>query len=856
MSGSRVIDQPDDAPPARGAAADPSTMFWACNESDLLQALDSSRAGLSAREAEHRRFAGTGPPHLRRTQLILLLRQFATPITVILVLATIVSAAVGETVDAGIILAIVFASGLLSFSQEYSASRAMQTLLASVEVCVNVRRDGAEVTAPAREIVPGDVILLDIGDLIPGDCRLLRPEALMIDEAALTGESFPVEKSVGALPPETPLQRRTNCLFRGTHVVRGHAEALVVSVGEETEFGRIAARLERRAPPTGFERGVIAFGLLLLRVMSVLVGSIFVIDLVLARPFFESLLFSIALAVGLTPQLLPAIVSVSLSIGARRMARQQVIVKRLSALEDFGGMDVLCTDKTGTLTTGTVRLEGALAFDGTPSDEVLRAACLNAFHHAGFPNPIDDAILQNAPSAFQTGHRIADVPYDFSRRRMSVLVDDDGIRLITKGAFEDVLAVCSTTLAPDGRTVPLEEQQSPARDLFSSLSAGGLRVLGVATKSMPAREPSPADESNMTLLGLLAFADPLKPNVDAALRELARLDISLRVITGDNRLAAAHVARAVGLRDDTIVTGIDVDRLRDEELWPAVRGVDVFAEIDPIQKERIVRAYRLAGHTVGFLGDGINDAPSLHTADVGISVDTAADVAKQSAAIVLLEKDLNVLIGGVKLGRETFANTSKYIFVTTSASFGNMASMAFAALFLPFLPLLPAQVLLLNFLSDFPATTIATDAVDAEQVLRPGVWDMRFIRDFMIVFGLTSSAFDLLTFAVLRLHFHASAELFRSAWFIESVATELAVMLILRTRRPAWRSRPGLLLAVSSAAMAAATLVLVLSPAGGRLGFVTPTVGVFAALAALTAAYVVATEVLKPPFYARFAPRT
>jgi Mg2+-importing ATPase len=814
--------------------------------------LDSSLDGLSTEDANRRRPRRRQVTHRRRTQLILLLRQFATPITLILVLATLLSASLGETIDAVIILAIVLASGLLSFWQEYNASRAMEDLLASVEVKVKVRRDGHPTAMPGSDVVPGDVVLLDTGDLIPGDCRLIETRELLVDEAPLTGESYPAEKSPGVLPVETPVERRTNCLFRGTHVVRGSAVAIVAHVGPETEFGRIAAHLEQRVPPTGFERGVTAFGLLLLRVMAVLVGLIFVFNILLGRPFLETLLFSIALAVGLTPQLLPAIVSISLSIGARQMAREKVIVKRLSAIEDFGGMDVLCTDKTGTLTVGTVRLAGALSVDATESDVVLRWAYLNAYHHTGYANPIDDAILATRQIDISSTRRLGEIPYDFTRRRMSVLVDDGGPRLATKGAFENVLAVCDSSLRPDATVVPIAEEDAEIRARYRELSADGLRVLAVATKQMDARtELSPADESQMTFLGFLTFFDPPKPDVSRALQELAGLGISLRMITGDNPLVAAHVAKAVGLRHEPILTGVELDQMNDDQVADSLPGVEVFAEINPVQKERIVRAFRHRGHTVGFLGDGINDAPPLHAADVGISVDTATSVAKESAAIVLLEKDLHVLISGVKLGRQTFTNTCKYIFVNTSASFGNMASMAAATLFLPYLPLLAFQVLLLNFLSDFPAMTIATDHVDEEQMRHPGIWDMRFIRDFMIVFGLISSAFDFLTFGVLRLGFGASAELFRSAWFLESVATELAVMLVLRTRRPCWRSRPGQLLFASSLAMAAVSLILVLSPVGHPLGFARPSLAVLGALVAITAGYVAVTELAKPLFYRR-----
>jgi len=826
--------------------------YWSCPADQVLSALDTDLTGLSSAEAHSRqRGRGEKAPHHGRTDLVLLLRQFSNPTTLILIFATLVSAVLGEVTDAAIIMAIVVASGLLSFWQEYGASRAVEALLASVQVTVEVWRDGARTFVPSGEIVPGDVVVLDTGDLIPGDSLLLESDQLLVDEAPLTGESYPVEKLPSVLPPEAPVSRRGNCLFLGTHVVRGRATAVIVQTGVATELGRIARSLERRPPATRFERGLTEFGRLLLWVMMVLVGLIFAANVLLARPLMESFLFSVALAVGLTPQLLPAIVSVSLSVGARRMARAQVIVKRLSAIEDLGGMDVLCTDKTGTLTEGEVRLAGALDLSGHASAPVLEAAYLNAFHHTGFTNPIDDAILEAGHVDVSGTRRLGEIPYDFQRKRLSVLVEQVGsCCLITKGAVEDVLRACSQARLTDGTVVPLGRVDGDIRQRFALLSNQGYRVLGVARKLLAAAaHPSPADEAEMTFLGFLTFLDPPKPGIARTLRELAALGISLRMITGDNHLAAGHTARAVGLDVGRILSGDELRTMSDDDLAHVVGDVTVFAEIDPVQKERIVRAFARAGHDVGFLGDGINDAPALHASDVGISVDTAADVARDAASVVLLEKDLDVLMDGVSLGRQTFANTLKYVFVTTSANFGNMASMAVATLLLPYLPLLPLQILLINFLTDLPGTTISTDEVDPEQVQRPGVWDIRFIRDFMVTFGLVSSAFDFLTFAVLHLGLDAGEEVFRSGWFLESVATELVVMLVLRTRRPWFRSRPSTLLLGSSLVVAVVTLIIPYAPIAAALGFTALPVTALMALAGITVGYVLATEAAKRRFY-------
>jgi Mg2+-importing ATPase len=603
------------------------------------------------------------------------------------------------------------------------------------------------------------------------------------------------------------------------------------------------------------------FGYLLVRVMLVLVAAIFVVNVILARPLIDSALFSLALAVGLTPQLLPAIVIISLSQGARLMARERVIVKRLDAIEDFGAMTILCTDKTGTMTSGAVTLESALDFDGHPSDRVRRLAYLNAKLQTGFTNPIDAAIVAAAASG-QDGRRLAELPYDFKRRRLSVLVAGADLGggtpspnlMITKGALEDILAVCSTAPDAAGKLVEIAPLLASVRAHFSELSGQGYRVLGVATRELAGRDSlTPADESGMAFEGFLTFVDPPKQDAAATIADLAAIGISVRMITGDNRLVAAHIGHLVGLDAADVLTGDRIQALSDQELADQAARIAVFAEIDPTQKERIIRALRTTGSTVGYMGDGINDAPALHAADVGISVDTAVDVAKESAAIVLLDKDLGVLLQGVRQGRRTFANTMKYVFTTTSANFGNMLSMAGAAVLLPFLPLLPYQILLINFLTDLPATTIATDRVDPEQLDRPQSWNLGFVRSFMIVFGLVSSVFDFLTFGVLRLGFGADATVFRSGWFLESVATELLVLFVLRTRRPFFRSQPSRLLAAASLGILAVTLLVLYGPFGSVLGLEPLPPAILGALTVITFGYVAATEIAKRAFYRKNA---
>ncbi len=823
-------------------------IFWDGSEQALLHALGTSPAGLSGAAAAER-LAAIGPNVLHDTgrtgAFSLLPRQFANPIVLILIAATLVSLALGDFVDALIILMIVVASGLLGFWQEHAASRAVAALLARVAVAVEVRRAGQIVTIPIGQVVPGDLVVLNAGDVVPGDGRVLEAETLLIDEAALTGEAYPVEKVPGALPAETPLNRRTNAIFMGSHVVSGSGVAVMVHTGASTEFGRVAGALGGRTEPTGFERGITRFGYLLVRATLVLVAAIFVANLVLHRPIVESLLFSLALAVGLTPQLLPAIVSISLAAGARQMAREQVIVKRLVAIEDFGAMTVLCTDKTGTLTEGTITLAANLDAAGLPSERIARLAWLNARFQTGYTNPLDQAILLSQSLSPSHVERLDEAPYDFVRKRLSVLVRDAGVPvLITKGALEPLLSVCTDVLWSRD-VVPLGARRADIDAEFARLSAEGLRVLGVATRQMSATTCSIDDEHDMTFAGFLAFGDPPKTGAAAAIADLAALGIAVRMITGDNRLSAAHVASAVGLDPSRVLTGRELEALPDRQLVEMARTTQIFAEIEPAQKERLVHALRAGGDVVGYLGDGINDASAMHAANVGISVDTAVDVAKQSAAIVLLDKHLAVVVDGVRLGRQTFANTLKYINVTTSANFGNMLSMAGAAVFLPFLPMLPGQILLLNFLSDIPGMTISSDRVDAELLERPRGWDVPLIRTFMLVFGSISSLFDIATFVVLRRVFDAGPELFRSGWFVVSMLTELAALLVLRTRRPFFQSLPSRTLLVSSTIVAAVTLALPFSPLAPVLGLRSLPISILLALLSITAGYIVSTEVAK-----------
>jgi Mg2+-importing ATPase len=829
--------------------------FWSISASEILRQLDATAEGLGSDEVRQR-LARYGPNLLKarkRTNILaLLLSQFRSPIILILVFASCLSFFLRNHVDAVIILAIVLVSGLLGFWQERGAATAIEKLLSIVQIKVRVLRDGTPEEISVEEIVPGDIILLNAGDVIPGDCLIIESKDLFVDEAALTGETYPEDKMSGILPEETPLSQRTNTLFMSTHVVSGSAKAVVVRTGKETEFGKVSERVALRPPVTEFERGVRRFGYFLMEVTLLLVILIFAFNVYLARPVLDSFLFSLALAVGLTPQLLPAIISVNLAHGAKNMALKKVIVKRLASIENFGSMNVLCSDKTGTLTEGVVRLRSTLDVDGKDSEKVLFFAYINSFYETGFTNPIDEAVRSYRTFDLSEYKKLDEEPYDFVRKRLSVLVSKGDLHLmITKGALHNVLAACSTAELSGGEIVEIGRVREQIQRRFEELSSQGLRTMGVAYRDAgPASLISKDHETDMTFLGLLVLHDPVKPGIVQTIANLRRLGISLKVITGDNHLVAAHLSNQVGLSGARILTGSDLRRMSDEALSKKVNAIDVFAEVEPNQKERIIIALRKAKSIVGYMGDGINDASALHTADVSISVDSAVDVAKGAADIVLLEKDLAVLEQGVREGRTTFANTLKYVFMATSANFGNMFSMAGASLFLPFLPLLPKQILLTNLLTDFPEMTIATDNVDKEFVEKPRRWNITFIRKFMMTFGLLSSVFDYLTFGALLFVLHASPEEFRAGWFVESVISASAVVLVVRTRRPFFKSIPGRYLLAATLLILCVTLALPFVPTGGRLFGFTPLPLSFLALMVLIVGfYIISAELVKKIFY-------
>jgi Mg2+-importing ATPase len=805
--------------------------------------------GLSAAQACER-MEQHGPNRFGQTPTVpgwrQYLRHLRNPLVLTLLAASAVSAFSGEVANVFIIVTIVLMSVSLDFWQEQRAGRVVERLRQSVSVRATVLRDGLPVQHPVADLVPGDVVLLAAGDLVPADGLVLQARDFFVNQSVLTGESYPVEKQATGAAGGDALQDAVHAVFMGSSVVSGMAQVVLVRTGAGTAMGEIADSLLQAPPPTAFEQGMRRFGMLILRLTFVLVLFVLLVNGLMGRPLLESFLFAVALAVGLTPELLPMVVSVTLSRGAMRMAEQGIVVKRPSAIQDLGSMDVLCTDKTGTLTEARIRMERHVDPLGQPSERALELAWLNSHFETGLRSPMDEAILAHRTLDASAWTKIDEVPFDFERRRVSVLLERAGERcLVVKGAPDDILRLCTQWEGPAGAAQPLDEAtRAQVQQTCHALEDEGFRVLAIAWRPAASDHPHAVvgDEAQLVLAGFAAFLDPPKASAAGALTALQRAGVAIKVVTGDSERVTRHVAHALGLSVQGVLTGAEIAQMNDEALRAQVEAVNLFCRVNPAQKNRVIQAVQARGHVVGYLGDGVNDAPSLHSADVGLSVDAAVDVAKAAADMIMLRPDLQILQGAVLEGRRTFGNIFKYILMGTSSNFGNMFSMAGAVLFLPFLPMLPTQILLNNILYDLSEITIPFDAVDAQETAQPHRMDMGLIQRFMFSIGPVSSLFDFLTFAVLLKVFDAQEALFQTGWFVESMCTQVLVIFVIRTRGRPWASRPHPMLTATSLGIAALALALPFTPLGPLFGFVPLPAGFFAALALMVLAYLALVE--------------
>ncbi|HOT02716.1 MAG TPA: magnesium-translocating P-type ATPase [Methanolinea sp.] len=834
--------------------------FQSLTPGEVCAILQTSENGLTSSQVSERR-EKFGPNDIsrarRRPAVIRFLEHFKNILVLILLFAAVISFFVGDIEAAAIIIVIVIASVSLDFYQEAKAGNAAELLRQKIISRATVVRDGRQQDIPITDLVPGDIILLFAGDIIPADALLLKERDLYVNQSALTGEPYPVEKHAMPSPPGTLLSDAANYVFLGTSVVSGTATAVVTMTGMETEFGRVAQTLVDRPEETEFERGLAQFSFLMSRFIFALVIFVFFINALFRHGVLESLLFAVALAVGITPELLPMILSLNLSKGAVAMSEKGAIVKHPEAIQNFGSMDVLCTDKTGTLTENRITLIEYLDPDGTPNEKVLFYAFLNSVFHSGIRNPLDEAVIAHHPQEPGDFQKIDEIPFDFVRRRLSIAVCRGSDRfLISKGAPEEILRICSHIERGGTRTLITDHDREKVSMLYREKSMEGFRTLAVCYRDLGSDQLlfSTEDERDMTLIGLVTFIDPPKETAKESIRQLAESGITLKVLTGDNELVTRKISSLIGLDVKGVLNGAEIEKMDRQTLSRVVEDITLFCRMTPVQKNRVLMALKQNGHVVGFMGDGINDAPSLREADVGISVQGAVDIARESSDIILLEQDLRILRDGVIEGRKTFGNTMKYLLMGSSSNFGNMFSVAGASLFLPFLPMLPIQILLNNLLYDLSESTIPTDNVDSSYVGSPKKWDIGFIKKFILVFGPISSLFDFLTFFILLFIFSAQAALFQTAWFIESICTQTLVIFVIRTKVvPFYRSRPSRFLLGSTLLVVFIACILPFTFIGSIFGFVHPPLSFYAVLAGLVAGYLVLVEVVKKWFYHRYS---
>jgi len=826
----------------------------------IFEKLKTSEKGLTDQEAKNRLLEyGLNEPAKKKKRTILrgILSKFLNPLVIVLLIIGAFSLFFGEKISAIIVSFMAVMSVALAFLQEHRASKAAEKLSEMVRTTATVLRNARSKEISIREIVPGDIIDLFAGDMIPADLRITSCKDLFINQASLTGESFPAEKIATPVNPKNnSISELTNIAFMGSSVVSGTALGVVIKTGVTTQFGELSRKLATMRIETSFDKGVNKFTMLMVKSMICMVMVIFAIIAFRHGNFIEALLFSLGVAVGLAPEMLPMIVTLNLSKGAISMSKKEVIVKRLNSIQNFGAMDVLCTDKTGTLTMDKIVLEKHCDVIRKEDDDVLRYAYINSFYQTGLKNILDRAILKYQKLVVKEYRKIDEIPFDFSRKIMSVVVDlEDKHQIISKGAPEEIFKRC-VQYELDGEISDIDPLIiSDLKEEFDTLSADGFRVLAIAYKNIDSKKIaySKDDEKELILKGYVAFLDPPKPSTKRAIQALQKLGIDFKVLTGDNELVTRKICSEVGLNVQGLVTGDRVEKANDSQLSELVKTTNIFARLSPLQKERVIRALHNNGHIVGYLGDGINDAPALKTSDVGISVNNAVDIAKESADIILLKKNLMVLEDGVIEGRKTFGNIVKYIKMGSSSNFGNMFSMTGGSLFLPFLPMLPIQILLNNFLYDVSQIAIPTDKVDQEYVLKPRPWNVKYIRNFMVIIGPISSIYDFLTFGVMLFIFHASPELFHTGWFIESLCTQTLVIHIIRTGKiPFIESRPSKFLILMSVIIVSLGIAIPFTPLAKPFGFVKPPPMYFVVLLIMVVTYLFLVQIVKKWFIKKY----
>ena len=831
-----------------------SNNFWQFDSNYWLKELNSSANGFSQQAADkilHESGIVIKGKSRFQKESLQFIGQFKSPLMLLLIGAVILSAFLGDTSDVFIILFIVLSTGLLSFFQERNAGRVVEKLQSMIALKSIVIRDGKPLEIISSHIVPGDVLILNAGNMIPADCLIIESNELHVNEASLTGESFPVRKEAGVKDEQTELAKRTNCLWEGTNVVSGTAKALVVNTGNNTIFGSIVQSAATNVETT-FEKGIKDFGYFLMKITLVLSVFILVVNLLNHKSIIESALFALALAVGMAPELLPAITTIAMSAGAKRMLEKKVIVKKLASIQNLGEVNLLCTDKTGTITEGTIKINGIVDNSGKENEYVKTLAFWNANFETGYANPIDDALKKLNITTTPLPEKAGEIPYDFIRKRLSIAVDTGKEKiLISKGAYTQILNICANIRLTDGSIEKISTHQEAMDKQFEQYGINGLRAIALCYKIISQNSITKEDETEMIFAGFILLQDPVKAGIIDTINELKKLQVNLKIITGDNKNVAKSIGVNIGIVNPIVMTGKELLNISQTTLEQKVKETHIFAEIEPQQKGIIIEALRKS-FTVAYIGDGINDVSAINVADIGISVENAVDVAREAADFVLMEKDLSVLVDGIKEGRKTFANTLKYIFINTGSTFGNMFSVAIASLVLPFLPMLPKQILLTNFITDFPYLTIASDNVDEEQLEKPGKWDLKFIRNYMIIFGIHSSLFDVITFIVLLYVLKVRESAFQTGWFIESVLTELFILFIIRTHKNFFKSQPGKYLFLLSILGLIITIGLPYLPFANGVGLVPLPMLNLGVMLLIVAVYIITADILKVWFFKKY----